>query len=152
MPLKKVYDVLWGSSLIPDNHIYEILISNLTYIVLGSYMIITTTTNSHNDDRYIRAMILILVGFVSTIFHANQVSHGMDDHRTTSFHITDVLVAILAFLIALYMRGISNVSSETWYLVVVAIPLYLYNGPYYWLTHSLWHVLSAFILFLILDY
>jgi uncharacterized membrane protein len=152
MPLNKVYDVLWGSSPIPDNHIYEILISNLTYIILGAYMILTPTGTSHDDDRYIRAMILILVGFVSTIFHANQVTHGMDDHRTSSFHVTDISIATLAFLTAVYMRGLSNIQNETWYLVVVAIPLYLYNGPYYWLTHSLWHVISAFILFTILDY
>jgi hypothetical protein len=90
----RVYNVLWGSSDIPDNHVYEILISNITYIILGGYMILTTTGSSHDEDRYIRAMILILVGFVSTIFHANQVTHGMEDDRTTSFHITDISIEI----------------------------------------------------------
>lgn len=150
--INNVYNILWGSSDIPEDHLYEILISNISYILLGVYMIMTTSGSSHDDDRYIRAMILILVGFVSTIFHANQVTHGNDDPRTSSFHLTDISIALLAFLAAVYMRGLSNIPNITWYLFIVAIPVYLYNGPYYWLTHSLWHIISAFVLFTILDY
>lgn len=152
MALDKIVNTLWGSSEIPENHIYEIIVSNLSYIALGCYLLLKKTNDVYDEDRYLRGMIMILVGFVSTIFHSSQVIHGHDDHRTSIFHFTDVATAVISFLIAIYLRGIDNVPEISWYLIVLSVPFYLYNGKYYWLAHSFWHVISAAVLFTILNY
>jgi hypothetical protein len=149
---KKIYETLWGSSEVPENWMITFILSNVVYIVLGIYLLLTTTDGIHDNDRHLRAWIIILVGFVSTIFHSNQVIHGHDDHRTGAFHFMDVSVAIVAFVLAVIIRGIENIPSITWLLIAISLPFYLYNGKYYWLFHSIWHFISAIILFTILDY
>lgn len=148
----KIYNTLWGSSEVPENQTVSFLLSNLSYIALGIYLLITSPTGIYDEDRATRAWIIILVGFVSTVFHANQVSHGSHDHRTGVFHILDISTAIVAFLFAVFIRGIDNIPSSTYWFLVASIPFYLYNGKYYWLAHSVWHFLSAVTLFTILDY
>lgn len=148
----KIYNTLWGSSEVPDNWMITFLMSNLAYIILGITLMLKTTNDVYDEDRFTRAWIIILVGFVSTIFHSNQVAHGHDDHRTGIFHFLDVSVAILAFIFAAFFRGWQNIPSITYILIAISLPFYLYNGKYYWLAHSGWHIISAFILYSILDY
>lgn len=149
---KGIYELLWGSSEVPTNRTITFLLSNLSYIILGIIIILRDTGQVYDIDRATRAWILILVGFVSTIFHSNQIAHGNDDHRTGVFHFTDIAVAVLAFVFSIVVRGVGNIPSSVYVLVLASLPFYLYNGRYYWLSHSIWHFISAVILFIILDY
>jgi uncharacterized membrane protein len=147
-----IYETLWGSSEVPENRTVSFLLSNFSYILFGILLLLKRTGDQYDEDRMTRAWIILLVGFVSTIFHANQVLHGHEDHRTNVFHKLDITVAILAFAFAILIRGIDNVPPITFILIVISAPFYLYNGRYYWLSHSIWHFISALILYTILDY
>jgi hypothetical protein len=149
---RKIYKTLWGGSDIPDNRIVEFLLSNFSYIVLGLYLILKQTNDYNDNDRVTRAWIIILVGFVSAVFHSSQVTHGHDDHRTGYLHYMDIATAVAAFLFSIFIRGIENIPSISYILLALSIPFYFYNGKYYWLTHSIWHLISALVLFTILDY
>ena len=149
---KNIYNTLWGSSEVPENRTITFLLSNLSYIVFGILLILKKTNDVYDNDRITRAWILLLVGFVSTIFHSNQVAHGHDDHRTGVFHFMDISMAIIAFVFAIFIRGIDNIPSLAYILVLSSLPFYLYNGRYYWLAHSIWHLISATVLFVVLDY
>lgn len=149
---RKIYNTLWGNSEVPENWMITFLLSNVSYIALGVFLLLKTTDDIFDEDRHLRAWIIILVGFVSTIFHSNQIIHGHDDKRTGMFHFMDISIAIFAFILAVIIRGIENVPYITWVLIVFSLPFYLYNGKYYWLTHSIWHLISAVVLFTILDY
>lgn len=148
----KIYDTLWGSSDVPENWMVSFILSNFVYILYGIVLLLKHTGDVYDEDRYLRAWTILLVGFVSTMFHSNQTAHGNDDRRTAMFHTLDIGVAIAAFLFSLYLRGLQNVPVSVWYLLVASLPFYLYNGKYYWFTHSIWHIISATILFLILHY
>jgi hypothetical protein len=147
-----IYNTLWGSSEVPENRTVTFLLSNFSYILFGILLLLKKTDDQFDEDRFTRAWIVLLVGFVSTIFHANQVVHGHGDTRTDVFHKLDIIIAILAFIFAVFIRGIDNIPVEVYYLLALSAPFYLYNGRYYWLSHSIWHLISAFILFTILDY
>ena len=149
---RRIYKTFWGSSEVPDQKIIGFLLSNFSYIVLGLYLILKQTNDQYDEDRTTRAWIIILVGFVSTVFHSNQVTHGHDDHRTEYFHFMDIATAIAAFIFAVFIRGIDNIPPLTYVLLGLSVPFYFYNGKYYWLTHSIWHLISALVLFTILDY
>jgi len=148
----KIYNVLWGSSEVPEHWMITFILSNASYIALGVYLLLKTTNDIHDEDRHLRAWILLLVGFVSTMFHSNQIIHGHNDCRTSVFHFMDVSVAIVAFVFAVAIRGLGNLPPITWILIAVSLPFYLYNGKHYWLLHSIWHFISAVVLFTILDY
>jgi hypothetical protein len=149
---RSIYDFLWGSSEVPENWAITFLLSNVSYIILGIVLLLKVTNDVYDQDRYLRAWILLLVGFVSMMFHSNQVTHGNHDHRTGVFHFLDVSTAIIAFIFSIFIRGINNVPSITWILIAVSMPFYLYNGRNYWIFHSIWHLISAIVLFTILDY
>lgn len=148
----RVYDTLWGSSEVPENWMISFLLSNFIYIVYGIILLAKVTGDEFDNDRYLRAWLILLVGFVSTMFHSNQVIHGNDDKRTSLFHFLDVSIAILSFLFAVWLRGFDDIPISVYWLLVISAPFYLYNGPYYWLFHSVWHIISATILFILLNY
>lgn len=149
---KKVYNTLWGSSEVPENWMISFLLSNAIYILYGIILLLKVTGDGYDNDRYLRAWLILLVGFVSTMFHSNQVIHGHEDKRTSAFHFLDISIAIVSFLVAIWLRGIENIPVMAYYLLIISIPFYLYNGRYYWLFHSIWHIISATVLFIILDY
>jgi hypothetical protein len=149
---KTVYNTLWGDSEVPENRTLTFLLSNFSYILFGVVLLLKRTGDQFDEDRVTRAWIILLVGFVSTIFHANQVVHGHGDTRTDVFHKLDISIAILAFVFAVFIRGITNIPTQVYILLIVSAPFYLYSGRYYWLSHSIWHFISALILFNILDY
>lgn len=147
-----VYNTLWGSSEVPENRTLTFILSNFSYILFGILLLLKRTDNQFDEDRFTRAWIILLVGFVSTIFHANQVVHGHGDTRTDLFHKLDIAIAVLAFIFAVFIRGFDNIPNQAYILILVSAPFYLYNGRYYWLSHSIWHFVSALVLFTILDY
>ena len=149
---RKVYDTLWGSSEVPENWMISFLLSNAIYILYGIILLLKVTGDEYDNDRYLRAWLILLVGFVSTMFHSNQVIHGHDDKRTSAFHFLDISIAIVSFLVAIWLRGFDDIPVIVYYLLALSAPFYLYNGPHYWLFHSVWHILSATVLFVILDY
>lgn len=149
---KRIYDTLWGSSDVPENWMLSFLLSNIGYIVVGIYLLLKETNDVYDQDRFLRAWAVLLVGFVSTMFHSHQVAHGSHDYRTGIFHSLDIITALLAFVFAVFIRGWQNVPPETFYLIIISLPFYLYNGKYYWLFHSIWHFISALVLFTILNY
>jgi hypothetical protein len=147
-----VYNTLWGEAEVPENRTLAFLLSNFSYILFGILLILKRTGDQFDEDRVTRAWIILLVGFVSTIFHANQVVHGHEDTRTDIFHKLDITIAVLSFIFAVIIRGVHNIPSQVYILLIVSAPFYLYNGRYYWLSHSIWHFISALILYNILDY
>ena len=147
-----IYDTLWGSSEVPENWMLSFILSNAIYIIYGIILLTRVTGGEYDNDRYLRAWLILLVGFVSTMFHSNQVIHGHDDKRTSMFHFFDISTAILSFLFAIWLRGLDDIPVYIYYLIALSLPFYLYNGPYYWLFHSIWHIISATILFSILNY
>jgi hypothetical protein len=150
--LNSVYNTLWGSSEIPENWMISFIMSNAIYILYGIVLLFGATGDVLDSDRFLRAWLILLVGFASTIFHSNQVIHGHSDKRTSVFHFFDISIAIGAFIIAVWLRGIENVPTSVYYLIALSVPFYLYNGKYYGLFHSIWHIISATILFIILNY
>jgi hypothetical protein len=75
---RKVYDTLWGSSEVPENWMISFLLSNAIYILYGIILLLKVTGDEYDNDRYLRAWLILLVGFVSTMFHSNQVIHGRE--------------------------------------------------------------------------
>lgn len=148
----RMYNTLWGSSEVPENWMISFILSNAIYILYGIILLFGVTGDAFDDNRYLRAWLILLVGFASTIFHSNQVIHGHSDCRTSVFHFLDISIAIVAFIIAVWLRGIENVPTSVYWLIVLSLPFYLYNGKYYWVFHSVWHIISATILFIILNY
>lgn len=149
---RKVYDALWGSSEVPENWMLSFLLSNAIYIIYGIILLLKVTGDEFDNDRYMRAWLILLVGFVSTMFHSNQVVHGHEDKRTSLFHFLDISIAILSFLFAVWLRGFDDIPVSVYYLLALSVPFYLYNGKYYWLFHSFWHIISGTVLFILLNY
>ena len=146
-----------GPYLYSHNNYKNILIySNIAFIIIALLVIKYKKNYSEHNIKYTLSLLfLIIMGFISAKYHQCQCH---DSHTEFKKWIQiDILFSILlgfTFLIFYF----KNINSQIILLFAITIILWLYKPDVknnksrniYIITHSLWHILSSVMFFLLI--
>ena len=117
------------------------LASNLSYLIAGAAIL-----RRRASPKTLMGVGLWAIGLASTLFHYFQCIMPVGSPVTTAFCALDSIIACSLFPLFGITCWKALIRPTPRLLIVwpLAFACYLYVGPYYTLTHALWHLTTAY--------
>ena len=117
------------------------LASNLSYLIAGAAIL-----RRRASPKTVMGVGLWAIGLASTLFHYFQCIMPVGSPVTTAFCALDSIIACSLFPLFGITCWKALIRPTPRFLIVwsLAFACYLYVGPYYTLTHALWHLTTAY--------
>jgi hypothetical protein len=157
---------------IDEYHLYNyegseknlLIISNLIYIILFLVLFIKINKNNKKDDseddsevdqeikkkdnKYKQIFILLIAAFISSYYHYNQC-HNKDLLKYRSCYKIDL---IMCFFIMIIIILNFKINSNIFILFIISLLLFcmVFTIKTYIYCHSLWHITTGLIIYLLL--
>ena len=136
-----------------NNHKNILIYSNIIFILIAICIIKYKENFNENKLKYSSSLLFsIIVGFVSAKYHHCQCH---DTHKKFKKWLKiDILSAFILSLVGL-IYYYKNIDMKIIYLLIITLFLYAYpinekKLYIYIITHSIWHILTSFIFFLLI--
>ena len=128
-----------------------LILSNIIYFVLGIILLIQKDKcHKHNYLKYFYGIGYILIGIISTIYHNYEHDHLL---------MLDRIVATICIFFIIITKY-KNICIYKLFSLIILIILFIYSNicwifnqfEIYDMCHSLWHIMSAIFIYIIIIY
>jgi len=117
--------------------------SNISYFAAAGKIL-----GHRAEDKWPLALMMCIVGLISSMFHGAQCAFGSGHPVTHAFCLFDTTTATLTGLFFFFGCGHHAFSLPSFPVLIgwlFAFGILSHTGPYYTLLHAFWHVTSAYL-------